>query len=294
MKKFYSYLLVFIKGIGMGAADVIPGVSGGTIALLTGIYTELIDSIKSINITAIKLLFSGRIKAFWKHVNGTFLASVALGVCISLLSLAKLMTYLMEYHLIALWSFFFGLIISSAILILRDIKSWTLGNYIFLILGIGIGAIICLLSPSDTPNDLWFIFICGAIAICAMILPGISGSFILLLFGKYEYMVGALNSLNLPVIAVFCMGALVGIISFSHVLSWLLKKYYSLVICLLSGFMIGSLIKVWPWQDILESGISRPVMPDANIFQALVFALIGASIILIIEFAASKIKSLKS
>lgn len=275
----------------MGAADVIPGVSGGTIAFLTGIYEELLNSIKAVDFQAVKLLFTGHIKQFWTKINGTFLFSLLAGIFISFMSLAKLMTYLMEYHPIPLWSFFFGLIISSAIFILRDIKKWSFGAVISLLIGVAIGATICLLSPSETPSNLWFIFLCGAIAICAMILPGISGSFILLLLGKYEYMLAQLTEFNIVPLIVFVVGAALGIIAFSHILSWLLKRFYTSAICLLSGFMVGSLLKVWPWQIELASGVSRPILPNEHIIQALIFVIIGVSIVFIIEMAAKKLKN---
>lgn len=293
--------MVCIKGIGMGAADVIPGVSGGTIAFLTGIYQELLDSIKSVDFKAIKLLFTFRIGKFWKKINGNFLFSLILGILISFFSLAKLMTYLMEHHPIPLWSFFFGLIIASAVLILRDIK-WYLPKYLIpLVIGTAIGAAICLLSPAETPDQLWFIFLCGAIAICAMILPGISGSFILLLLGKYTYMLNALTELDIVLILTFVAGAVIGIVSFSHFLSWLLKKYHTMTISLLAGIMIGSLLKVWPWQVILESGVSRPALPYNEMLQssghvptAITFAVIGIVLVTAIELAAKRIGNKKA
>lgn len=293
--------MVCIKGIGMGAADVIPGVSGGTIAFLTGIYQELLDSIKSVDFKAIKLLFTFRIGKFWKKINGNFLFSLILGILISFFSLAKLMTYLMEHHPIPLWSFFFGLIIASAVLILRDIK-WYLPKYLIpLVIGTAIGAAICLLSPAETPDQLWFIFLCGAIAICAMILPGISGSFILLLLGKYTYMLNALTELDIVLILTFVAGAAIGIVSFSHFLSWLLKKYHTMTISLLAGIMIGSLLKVWPWQVILESGVSRPALPYNEMLQssghvptAITFAVIGIVLVTAIELAAKRIGNKKA
>lgn len=301
MRTFSSYLMVCIKGIGMGAADVIPGVSGGTIAFLTGIYQELLDSIKSVDLKAIKLLFTFRIGKFWKKINGNFLFSLILGILISFFSLAKLMTYLMEHHPIPLWSFFFGLIIASAVLILRDIK-WYLPKYLIpLVIGTAIGAAICLLSPAETPDQLWFIFLCGAIAICAMILPGISGSFILLLLGKYTYMLNALTELDIVLILTFVAGAAIGIVSFSHFLSWLLKKYHTMTISLLAGIMIGSLLKVWPWQVILESGVSRPALPYNEMLQssghvptAITFAVIGIVLVTAIELAAKRIGNKKA
>lgn len=282
----------------MGAADVIPGVSGGTIAFIMGIYGELLNSIKSINGEAFRLFFSGKFVAFWKHINGTFLASLFAGILISVFSLARLMKYLLEFHPIPLWSFFFGLILASAIYILKGLDKWNIQNIISLLVGVATGAFICLASPGQTPDELWFIFLSGAIAICAMILPGISGSFILLLLGKYEFVMSAVSSLNIPVLLVFALGCAVGIVSFSHFLSWLLKKYYMLTIALLSGFMLGSLFKVWPWKTPgAEEGFDFPALPgtyaevtgaDPLLWQSIGFMLLGLAIVLVIEFTAAK------
>ena len=198
----------------MGAADVIPGVSGGTIAFMTGIYEELINSIKSINLSALRLLLTGKFRSFWKTINGNFLLSVVTGIIISIFSLAKLMQFLLVNYPIEIWSFFFGLILSSTIFILRDIKGFKWYDAVTLALGIGTGALICLVSPSHTPDALWFIFLCGVIAICAMILPGISGSFILLLMGKYVFMMEAVSRFDLLTLLIFALGAIIGIISF--------------------------------------------------------------------------------
>lgn len=300
MNSLSKYLLVTLKGIGMGAADVIPGVSGGTIAFLTGIYQELLNSIKSINKEALKYLFTCKFGKLWKHINGNFLLSLFAGILISLFSLAELMKYLMVHQPIPLWSFFFGLIIASAILLLRESKFKEISNIVSILIGILIGAAICLLSPAQTPNDLWFIFLSGAIAVCAMILPGISGSFILLLLGKYEYILNSLTSLNISVLATFAAGAAIGIISFSHLLSWLLKRYYNITISLLCGIMLGSLLKVWPWQIQLESGVSHPALPfneslavNGQISLAIIFAIIGASVVITIETIAKKVGNKK-
>jgi len=242
----------------MGAADVVPGVSGGTIAFITGIYEELINSIKSINLTAIKLLFSFKIAEFWKAINGNFLISVFIGIGISVFSLAKGLEYLLHHYPILVWSFFFGLIIASAIYVARSIKTWNVGTIISGIAGIAIAYAITVLSPADIENPTyWFIFISGMIAICAMILPGISGSFILVLLGMYKFILGAVGDLNLVVIGIFLVGAAIGIIAFSNVLSWLLKKYHNLTIAMLAGFMVGSLNKVWPWKEVTETILDR-------------------------------------
>ncbi len=241
----------------MGAADVVPGVSGGTIAFITGIYEELIESIKSVNLSSIKLLLSFKLKDFWKAVNGNFLLSLVVGIAISFLSIAKLIKYLLEQHPILIWSFFFGLIVASALVIAKKITEWKLRSIIAMIVGIGIAYMVTVVTPAETTNAYWFLFLSGALAICAMILPGISGAFILLLLGKYEFVLNALSSFKLDIIAVVAAGAVVGLLSFSNLLSWLLKKYHNMTIALLSGFMIGSLNKVWPWKETVSTFIDR-------------------------------------
>ncbi len=252
MGKQKNYLLLVIKGCCMGAADVVPGVSGGTIAFITGIYEELIDSIKNINLQALRLLFHGQFREFWKKINGNFLISVFCGIGISILSLAKLMNYLLGTHPIEIWSFFFGLIIASALLVARKIKKWDIFTFLALAAGCVSAYTITVLSPASTPQTWWFILLSGAIAICAMILPGISGAFILLLLGKYTFIMAAVSELRIGTILLFAAGAIIGLISFSHFLSWLLKNYHTLTIALLTGFMLGSLNKVWPWKESLE------------------------------------------
>ena len=298
MANLLKYVGVAFKGACMGAADVIPGVSGGTIAFLMGIYQELLDSIKSVNGEAFKLLFKGKIADFWKHINGNFLASLFVGILVSVFSLARLMKYLLEFHPIPLWSFFFGLILASAIYILKGLDKWSIQNIVALLIGVGIAAFICVASPAQTPDALWFIFLSGAIAICAMILPGISGSFILLLLGKYAFVMTAVTELNIPVLAVFAVGCAVGIVSFSHFLSWLLKKFYMLTIALLSGFMLGSLLKVWPWKvPGASEGFDYPALPaqfeqvtglEPQLGTSIAFAVLGLAIVLVIEFVAAK------
>lgn len=255
MEKKRNYLLLILRGCAMGAADVVPGVSGGTIAFITGIYEELIDSIKGIDLQAVKLLLKLKFADFWKKVNGNFLLSVVLGIAISIFSLAKLMTWLLEHHPIYIWSFFFGLIIASSVLVAKEIKQWNIFTVIALIAGACAAYTITVMTPAETPDTWWFIILSGAIAICAMILPGISGAFILLLLGKYSYILGAVSSLNIGVILLFIVGAIAGIISFSHLLSWLLKNYHTLTVSLLTGFMIGSLNKVWPWKETIQTYI---------------------------------------
>ena len=295
MKKYLNYLLVSLKGMCMGAADVVPGVSGGTIAFMTGIYETLVGSINSIDATAVKLLFTGKIRDFWKHINGTFLVFLAAGILISVFSLAKLMQFLLATHPIQTWAFFFGLIVASSIFILKGIKGWRWQEFLILAIGIVTGAVVCTLSPTETPDSLWFIFICGAIAICAMILPGVSGSFILLILGKYEYIMGTISGLtsgqfghNLLVLGVFGAGAVVGLLSFSKFLHWLLGRWHKQTLLALAGFIIGSLVKVWPW-----SNIETAPGTDLHIWGAVCFALAGLILVTGIEIAGSKLSSNK-
>ncbi|WP_339704077.1 DUF368 domain-containing protein [Algoriphagus aquimarinus] len=265
-----KYVLTYLKGMSMGAADIVPGVSGGSIALITGIYEELLRSINSFNGDSLKLLLKFEFKAFFTAVNGAFLLSLFLGIMTSIFSLSKLITYLMAEHPIPLWSFFCGLILISAFLILKDIKEWNLGVIIALIIGTVSAYFITELPPTSSPDALWFTFVAGAIAICAMILPGISGSFILLILGKYEPVLNAVSERDFATLAVFALGCIVGLLSFSRVISWLLKRFYAITIGLLSGFMLGSINKLWPWKIVTayrtsSSGEEKPFLTK-NLF----------------------------
>ena len=248
-----GYAMVTLKGLAMGAADVVPGVSGGTIAFISGIYEELLNSIKSIGGPALKLLFRGRLVAFWKAINGNFLASLVLGIAISIFSLAKGMTWLLENEPIATWSFFFGLIIASTLLVSRDVTRWGFGTVLSFIGGGVASYLITMVSPASTPDTWWFVILSGAIAVCAMILPGISGAFILLLLGKYAFVMDAVANLRIGTILLFVGGAVTGIVLFSKFLSWLLAHHRNGTVSLLAGFMLGSLNKVWPWKETLET-----------------------------------------
>ncbi len=266
-RRLRDFGVLVLKGMGMGAADVVPGVSGGTIAFITGIYVELVNSIKNISFRTISTLWKEGLPAFWKAVNGNFLLSIVAGILISVLSLARILEYLLVNHPVLIWSFFFGLIIGSAIFVARSIEKWNIGTFISLLAGIAIAWIITSFTPAETSEAYWFIFLAGALAICAMILPGISGSFILLLLGKYQFVLSALNEGRISIIAVLLAGALTGIIAFSHLLSWLLEKFHHLTIALLAGFMIGSLNKIWPWKFTVETYIDsheeiQPLLQD--------------------------------
>ncbi|MCH9822317.1 MAG: DUF368 domain-containing protein [Bacteroidetes bacterium] len=294
-----DYLLITAKGMGMGAADVVPGVSGGTIAFITGIYEELINSLKSIEPNTIKMLFSEGIPATWKKVNGNFLIALFVGIGISVVSLSKVIKYLLAEHPILVWSFFFGLIIASAYVVSKSITKWNLKSIGGVLIGSAIAYYITVATPAQTPKDLWFIFFCGMLAICAMILPGISGAFILLLLGKYAYIVGALSDLNLAIIATFMVGCVLGLVSFSHVLSYMFKNFHNMTIALLTGFMIGSLNKVWPWKETLTTRINShgevipvtqmSILPsdytesEALVFGALIMMAIGFLLIIVMD-----------
>lgn len=265
IKKYYS---VTLKGLAMGAADVVPGVSGGTIAFISGIYAELLSSIKSIDHHAFRILFKQGIPAFWKKINGWFLLFLLTGIGISIISLSKIILHLLHNYPTLIWSFFFGLVVASALYVATTIKKWTLSILLAVLVGTAIAFFTTIASPAQGPTELWFVFITGLIAICAMILPGISGSFIMLLMGMYEYILDSLTSLKFSVILTFMAGAAAGIISFSHLLSWMLKKYHDLTVALLTGFMIGSLNKVWPWKKVLESKLvhgEEKILRESNV-----------------------------
>ena len=240
----------------MGAADVVPGVSGGTIAFITGIYEELITSIKSINLEALRLIFRFKAGAFWKKINGSFLLAVFGGVLLSVFSLARLLKWLMGNHPVLIWAFFFGLILASAIVVIKKIKSWNAARVTGLIAGTVLMFFTTRFAPAQTTDAYWYVFITGAIAICAMVLPGISGAFILLILGKYQYILGAVSDLDIPVLIVFGLGIITGLLSFANLLSWLFRKYHDITISVLAGFIIGSLNKIWPWKETLTSAVT--------------------------------------
>lgn len=260
-----------LKGFGMGAANVVPGVSGGTIALLTGIYSDIVDAINSFTTKGTwSALLHGRFREFWKGIKGSFLLALGVGMIVSVFSLAKLMTLALKYYPILTWAFFFGLIVASAILIFRGIKGWGLKEVLLLLGGIALGVLVCTLSPTSTTEELWFIFLCGAISICSMILPGVSGSFVLLIMGKYDFIMTALTELNWAVLGVFAAGCLVGILAFAKLLHWLLGRWEKQTMLVLLGFVLGSLVKVWPWSDaasaasaqLLRAGLPAPDDPS--------------------------------
>ena len=275
-KSIREALNLAVKGLCMGSADVVPGVSGGTIALITGIYERLIAALRSIDKRAIQQLLAFDIKGVVAKVHVRFLMALFSGIVVAILSLARLMNYLLHHHPVPTWSLFFGLIAASTIMVGKHVSNWFGKAGISFLAGIIAATIIVNLIPMQTPEALWFIFLCGIVAICAMILPGISGAFILLILGKYEYVTGALKNPFLPqnliVIIVFCCGCAIGLLGFSRVLNFLLQKYHNLTLAFLTGLIAGSLQKIWPWKEIIQTQMIRgkehviwggPVMPPA-------------------------------
>lgn len=284
----------------MGSADVVPGVSGGTIAFITGIYEELINSIKSIDLGALKVLRKEGIGAAWNHINGWFLTAVFGGILISVFTLAKALRYLLENETVLLWSFFLGLILASSIFVGRQIRKWTLPVGALALAGTAIGLVISLSTEFSTPQETWFVFVAGAIAICAMILPGISGSFILVIMGQYAYILESVDNRDYKVILVFMAGAAVGLLSFARLVSFLFKRFRDGTIAVLTGFIVGFLPKVWPWKvataEQLKSGLGEMVMPeeyalrmgqDPQVLYAILITIGGFALVFLLEVLAS-------
>ncbi len=299
----WGHFLLVLRGMAMGAVNVVPGVSGGTIALITGIYEELILSIKSFNAGLFRTLYKKGIMAAWKKVNGNFLAAVIFGILISIVSLVRLLSWLFEHHAMLVWAFFFGLIVGSAIYIGGKIRRWSYLSVSFLIIGTLTAYYITIATPATGTDKLWFIFLSGSIAFCSLVLPGISGAFILALLGKYEYMVNAVRDWEMLVITVFGIGGVAGVIAFSNLIGWLLKKHPNATLALLSGFMIGSLNKLWPWKKVLETRLTssgeevpfleQSISPwqyaamtgeDPGVLPVVLLALTGVACILVFAF----------
>ena len=302
-----KYISLFFKGMGMGAANVIPGVSGGTIALITGIFEKLIDSIKSFNLAAIKLLFKGQFKAFARHINLDFLVAVFLGIAISILSIAKLFGYLLDNYTVYIMSFFFGLILASIYFVGKTVEKWRLSVWISFFIGTAIAIALSIVKPAQENSSIFYLFICGIVGTCSMVLPGLSGSFVLILMGNYQLvMIDAVNDLNLNILLPVVLGAVVGLLAFSNILSWVFKKFRDQTISILTGFILGSLGIIWPWKEevvatnnigeaILKHG--EPVIEgykwflpqvSSELIWAIVLGIIGIVLIWVTETLASK------
>jgi putative membrane protein len=306
-----QYLFAFLKGVAMGAANVIPGVSGGTIALITGIFERLINAIKSLNLKAIRLFFSWKIKEFIEHTDFYFLVSVFAGIGISIISLAKLLEYLFQNFQVLVWAYFFGLILASVYYVGKTISKWTWKVIGLFIVGFIAAVLFTLLSPAKENNTVVYNFIAGIVAACSMILPGLSGSFVLLLMGNYQLiMIEAVSNFDFSILIPVGIGAVVGIVAFSYILSWVFKKFKDETISLLTGFILGSLAIIWPWKTVVETyidrhGATRPlltenVMPgtyetitqsDSYLIYAIICILCGIISIVVVEYTASKSKS---
>ncbi|MDC9723157.1 MAG: DUF368 domain-containing protein [Urechidicola sp.] len=303
-RTFLDYFIITLKGIAMGAADVVPGVSGGTIAFISGIYEELLESIASVNFNTIKLLKTEGIKSVWKQINGNFLIALMSGIAISIVSLAKLISWLLENEPILLWSFFFGLVLASILFIGKQITKWKALTVIIFLGGAVLAYYITTLTPliSENTSPL-YLFIAGSLAICAMILPGISGAFILVLLGAYKPVLDAIHNKDFKIIVLFAAGAIVGLLSFSRVLKWLFHHYKNLTLALLAGFVLGSLNKIWPWKETLtwrenSHGIKVPLNEQSispfsfdgepQLLFAIALAIVGFLVIIVLEKIAVK------
>ena len=301
-RNLLDYLIITLKGMAMGAADAVPGVSGGTIAFISGIYEELISSISQVNFSLLKTLKENGIKAVWEQVNGNFLLSLRIGSFISFVSFMRLAKYLLEHHPILIWSFFFGLVLASILYVAKQIKQWSFITVIAALAAAFIAYYITTLPSLANNDNPVFLFLAAAIAICAMILPGISGAFILVLLGAYKTLSTAFHDLNIKNILIFVAGAVVGLLSFSKLLKWLFNNYKNITLAILTGFIIGSLNKIWPWKETLSTridskGIETPVLQqsifpekftelyqlDAQIGLAILLMCIGFFSIIILE-----------
>lgn len=308
-RNFLQLILISLRGIAMGAADVVPGVSGGTIAFISGIYQELIESINNINVSALRLWRKKGFKSFWLHINGTFFMFLFGGIGLSVITLSKIVTGLLAEHPIMVWSFFFGLIVASVWLIGKQIKSWNWKTILPMLISVAVAYYITTIQTVGSVDGQWFILLSGAIAICAMILPGISGSFILVLLGSYETILGALSKLtsdefsqeHLMTIGFFAIGCIIGLFSFARILKYLFHNYEGITIAALTGFMIGSLNKVWPWKSTIRTiefenkavEIQENILPSAFegdnlLVWAVLCALVGFSVIVVLERFAPK------
>ncbi len=299
MKQSVRHALNYgLKGMAMGAANVIPGVSGGTIALITGIFERLMDAIKSFNLQAFKLLYKGKFKAFARHVDLFFLVFVLLGIIIAIVSIARLFEYLFEDYPVYIWAFFFGLVAASVYYVARRINRWTWQVIVSFVLGTVVAVVISILTPATENAEIWYLFICGIVVVCSMILPGLSGSFVLILLGNYQLLLDAVNDFRWEILIPTVIGGVAGILFFAHLLSWIFKQFHDQTIGLLSGFIFGSLGILWPWKNtIMENfdGKEKIIgydwyLPDMNaeVSIAILIILIGMVSISLMEGKAKK------
>lgn len=299
MQSKKQQFLLFLKGMAMGAADVVPGVSGGTVAFITGIYEELINTVNGVNLQNLRLLKSDGFSAFWNAINGRFLLVLLSGIALSVLTLASQITHLLETQPILVWSFFFGLVLASIVVIFKDVNGWRWFDIVIALATASFAYYTTTLEPlvNGDASSL-YLFVAGAIAICAMILPGISGSFILVLLGAYQPVLAAIKNRDIQTLGVVVLGAITGILTFSRILKWLFTNYKNSTLLALIGFILGSLNKLWPWKEVVSwrmnsKGLEVPlieksVLPgqfdgDPQLTAAITFAIVGLLLILGIE-----------
>ena len=301
-RSFSDYLLISLKGIAMGAADVVPGVSGGTIAFISGIYEELISTISTIDLSLLRTWKSQGFKAMWTALNGNFLVALLSGILLSIFTVMRLANYLLEHHPILIWAFFFGLVLASIYYVGKQIPKWTFNVFLFMLIGAATAFYLTTLPPLTAAASELYLFFAGALAICAMILPGISGAYILVLLGAYKTVSEATHNFDFKTLGIVALGAIFGILSFSKLLKWLFLNYSTLTLATLTGFIAGSLNKIWPWKEILETAVygeksvvlrDESVMPwnfsaEPHTLQALFLMLAGFLVILILEGLAVK------
>jgi putative membrane protein len=305
MKEYINY---FFKGIAVGVANIIPGVSGGTIALITGIFERLINAIKAFDITAARLLFTGKWKAFTRKTDFYFLLTLFVGIAIAIISLARVFDYLFRDYPVYIWSYFFGLVLASIYFVAKTIERWNFVVILLFVIGTAFAVFVSLINPAAENSNFWYLFLCGIVAICSMILPGLSGSFVLILMGNYELVaIQAINDRELFILLPVALGAIIGLIAFSHLLSWVFKNYKNQTIAILTGFILGSLNVLWPWKTaeylknsagelILKHGekvVARyasilPQYYDKVFWMAVFIMVLGILSITIIELIAGK------
>lgn len=300
-RSFLDYLTVTLKGMAMGAADVVPGVSGGTIAFISGIYEELISTISGVKPSLISTWKEEGFRVMWKELNGNFILALFGGILISLFSLMRLANYLLETHPILIWSFFFGLVLASIWFVAKQIPQWNFKSVLAMAVGAAVAFYIVSLPPLSPNSSYLFLFFAGAIAVCAMILPGISGAFILVLLGAYKSVTEAAHDFDIKTLAMVGIGAVFGLLTFSRILKWLFVHYTSITLAILTGFIAGSLNKIWPWKEVLEKAVygdkevvlrEASVLPwnfngDPQTTYAILLMLAGFFLIIILEMLAT-------
>lgn len=301
-RNIFQYFIVTLKGMGMGVAELVPGVSGGTIAFVAGIYEEFITSISNIKLNTFRLWQKEGFQSFWNALNGKFLVALFSGMLISIFSFSKLITWLFENHPIPVWAFFFGLVLASVFIVAKAINKWSILTIALFIIGTVVAFYITKLPPSENTDSLPFLFFSGALAICAMILPGISGSYILILLGSYKTVLSAVDERDFKIVITVGLGVIFGMLTFARILKWMFNNYKDITLAILTGFILGSLNKIWPWKKILETKMygdkekiiaEQSVSPfsyegDAQLLFAIITAVVGFSLIFILERTASK------